>query len=98
MTPHRVVVVPWLRLLGRFLIDRWLAITIGRTVFTWRTLTDVELEHELEHVRQWRRHGLLFPVSYFAEALRARRAGKSWYLDNRFEEDARKAASSIKKR
>jgi hypothetical protein len=30
--------------------------------------------------------------------LGARRAGKSWYRDNRFEEDARKAASSIKKR
>ena len=98
MTPHRVVMVPWLRLLGRFLIDRWLAITIGHTVFTWRPLNDAELEHELEHVRQWQRHGFLFPAAYFAAALRARRAGESWYLDNRFEEDASKAASSIKKR
>ena len=77
MTPHRVVVMPWLRLLGRFLIDNWLAITIGSTIFTWRKLTDVELEHELEHVRQWRRHGFVFPLAYFAAALRARRAGKS---------------------
>jgi hypothetical protein len=98
MTPHRLVVLPWLRLLGRFLIDNWLAITIGRTVFAWRALNDVELEHELEHVRQWRRFGVAFPIAYFAAALRARRAGKSWYRDNRFEEDARKAASSIKKR
>ena len=98
MTTHRVVVLPWLRLLGRFLIDNWLAITIGRTVFTWRALSDVELEHELEHVRQWRRYGVVFPVVYFAAAWRARRAGRSWYRDNRFEEDARKAASSIKKR
>ena len=98
MTPHRLVVMPWLRLLGRFVIDNWLAITIGRTVFTWRALTDVELEHELEHVRQWQRHGLLFPIAYFAESLRARRAGTSWYRDNRFEQDARKAASSIRKR
>ena len=98
MTPHRVVVLPWLRLVGRFLVDNWLAITIGRTVFAWRALNDAELEHELEHVRQWRRYGPLFPVVYIAAALRARRAGKSWYRDNRFEEDARKAASSIKKR
>jgi hypothetical protein len=98
VTRHRVVVLPWLRLLGRFVIDDWLAITIGRTVFTWRALTDVELEHELEHVRQWSRHGPLFPIAYCAESLRARRAGRSWYRDNRFEEDARKAASSIKKR
>lgn len=98
MTSHRVVVLPWLRLLGRFLIDNWLAITIGRTVFAWRALNDVELEHELEHVRQWRRYGVAFPAVYLAAALRARRAGKSWYRDNRFEEDARKAASSIKKR
>ncbi|HEU4862944.1 MAG TPA: hypothetical protein VFU44_04150 [Candidatus Limnocylindria bacterium] len=98
MTPHRVVVLPWLRLVGRFLIDNWLAITIGRTVFAWRPLNDVELEHELEHVRQWRRYGVAFPVVYLAAALRARRAGRSWYRDNRFEEDARKAASSIKKR
>ena len=55
MTSHRVVVLPWLRLHGRFLIDNWLAITIGRTVFAWRALNDDELEHELEHVRQWRR-------------------------------------------
>jgi hypothetical protein len=47
MTAHRVVVLPWLRLLGPFLIDNWLAITIGRTIFAWRALNDVELEHEL---------------------------------------------------
>ena len=70
----------------------------GRTIFAWRALNDVELEHELEHVRQWRRYGVAFPVVYVAAGLRARRAGKSWYRDNRFEEDARKAASSIKKR
>ncbi len=98
MTAHRVVVLPWLRLVGRFLIDNWLAITIGRTVFAWRALNDVELEHELEHVRQWRRYGVAFPVVYVAAGLRARRAGKSWYRDNRFEEDARKAASSITRR
>ena len=98
MTAHRVVVLPWLRALGPLLIHDWLAITIGRTIFTWRRLTDPELEHELEHVRQWRSHGPLFPFVYFAEAFRARRAGKRWYHDNRFEEDARKAASRLQRR
>lgn len=98
MTPHRVVVLPWLRILESVLIDRWLAITVGRTIFAWRALTDTELEHELEHVRQWRRHGFLFPLAYLAESLRARRAGKRWYHDNRFEEDARKAASRVTRR
>jgi hypothetical protein len=98
MTPHRVVVLPWLRAIGPVLIPKWLAITIGSTIFTWRKLTDTELEHELEHVRQWKRHGFLFPVAYFAESLRARRAGKRWYNDNKFEEQARKAASTIQRR
>ncbi len=98
MTPHRVVVLPWLRAIGPALIPKWLAITIGSTVFTWRKLTDVELEHELEHVRQWKRHGFLFPIAYFAESLRAKRAGRRWYNDNKFEEQARKAASTIRRR
>jgi hypothetical protein len=98
MTPHRVVVLPWLRAIGPALIPKWLAITIGSTVFTWRKLTDTELEHELEHVRQWKRHGFLFPIAYFAESLRVKRAGKRWYNDNKFEEQARKAASTIQRR
>ncbi len=98
MTPHRVVVMPWLRAIGPVLIPKWLAITIGSTIFTWRKLTDAELEHELEHVRQWRRHGILFPIAYFAESLRVKRAGKRWYNDNKFEEQARKAASTMRRR
>ena len=92
MTKHRVVVMPWLRLIGPLLIRDWLAITVGRTIFAWRELTDVELEHELEHVRQWGRMGLRFPIAYMAESMRARKAGKRWYHDNRFESDAREAA------
>lgn len=93
MTRHRVVVLPWLRHLGSLVLEKWLAITIGGTIFTWRPLTDTELEHELEHVRQWRRLGPIFPLAYLAESVRARRAGKRWYHDNRYEEDARRAAS-----
>lgn len=98
MTPHRVVILPWLRRLGSLAINDWLAIAIGGTIFAWRKLTDAELEHELEHVRQWRHHGLLFPGAYVAESLRTRRAGKRWYHDNKFEEDARKAASRLERR
>jgi len=94
MTRHRVVVWPWLQLFGRLLIRDWLAITIGRTIFAWRELNDRELEHELEHVRQWGRMGVRFPIAYLAESVRVRRAGKRWYHDNRFEADARSAAEA----
>ncbi|HUF07164.1 MAG TPA: hypothetical protein VMP86_07230 [Candidatus Binatia bacterium] len=97
MTRHRLVIVPWLRIPGRLLLRDWLAITLGGTILAWRTLTAAELEHELEHVRQWRRLGFLFPVAYIAEALRAKRSGKRWYHDNRFEADARKAASRLER-
>ena len=74
------------------LLRDWLAITIGEAIFAWRPLRDDELEHELEHVRQWRRHGALFPMRYFGASVGAKRAGKLWYHDNRFEVEAREAA------
>jgi hypothetical protein len=89
MTAHRVHVWPWLRLIGPLLLPNWLAITIGRRIFAWRALDEVELAHELAHVRQWARHGIVFPLLYFADSLRARRAGKRWYHDNAFEKEAR---------
>jgi hypothetical protein len=92
MTRHRVVVLPWLRRVGRLALRDWLAITIGRTVFAWRALADDELEHELEHVRQWDRLGIRYPIAYLAESLRAKRAGGRWYRDNRYEVEARAAA------
>jgi hypothetical protein len=92
MTRHRVVTWPWLRGIGGLVLRDWLAITIGRTVFAWRALTDDELEHELEHVRQWGRLGVRYPLAYFAESMRARRAGGRWYRDNLFEAEARAAA------
>jgi hypothetical protein len=93
VTRHRLVIWPWLRHLGRLLLRDWLAITIGGTVFAWRALSDDELEHELEHVRQWRRYGPWFPVRYLAASLRARCRGGLWYRDNRFEVEARTAAT-----
>ncbi|HEX2884508.1 MAG TPA: hypothetical protein VHQ42_08035 [Candidatus Limnocylindria bacterium] len=98
MKAPRVHVLPWLRPIGRLFLRDWLAITIGRHILAWRPLTDEELAHELEHVRQWERHGIAFPLAYFADSLRARRAGKRWYVDNRFEADARAAASRSRKR
>jgi hypothetical protein len=74
------------------LLRDWLAITIGEAIFAWRPLREDELEHELEHVRQWHRHGFLFPMRYIGASLSAKRAGKLWYHDNRFEVEAREAA------
>lgn len=98
MTRHHVVVLPWLRRPGSRLLRDWLAITIGPLILSWRPLTDAELAHELEHVRQWRRHGITFPLRYWAESLRAGRAGRRWYHDNRFEAEARSAAEHIARR
>lgn len=92
MTRHRLVVVPALRRFGgRFLLSDWLAITIGRHIVAWRELSPAELAHEVEHVRQWRRHGALFAVRYGLASLRAVRTGGHWYRDNRFEREARDA-------
>jgi hypothetical protein len=92
VTRHRIVVMPWLRRLGALVLRDWLAITIGRTVFAWRSLAPDELEHELEHVRQWERMGVRYPIAYLAASIRAKRAGGRWYRDNHFEAEARAAA------
>jgi hypothetical protein len=90
---HRLHVWPWTRTLGRRILPNWLAIALGRHVITWRRLDAAELAHELEHVRQWERHGWTFPLHYLAASARARSAGKHWYRDNRFEAAAREAAA-----
>jgi hypothetical protein len=92
---HRVVIVPWSRRIGGIVLRDWLAITLGRTIFAWRGLGTEELEHELAHVRQWQRHGITFPVRYLAASVRARRSGKRWYADNRFEVEAREAVARL---
>jgi hypothetical protein len=91
MTRPRLYVWPWLRRPGRLMLADWLAITIGQRIFAWRALSEAELDHEMAHVRQWLRHGWTFPVRYAAASLHARRAGKRWYHDNRFEVEARDA-------
>lgn len=93
--PYRMVVVPALRRIGALVLRDWLAITIGSRILAWRDLNPVELAHELQHVRQWRRHGAIFPVVYLAESLRALGARRGWYDGNRFEVEARKAADEL---
>jgi hypothetical protein len=97
MIRHRLVTWPWLRGLGRLVLPDWLAITLGRTIFAWRALTDDELAHELAHVHQWDRLGWRFPIAYLLASLRARRAGGRWYHDNRFEVEARAAVADARR-
>ncbi len=92
MRTHRVHIWPWLRRPGARVLPNWLAITLGHRIIAWRLMTDAELAHEMAHVRQWEQHGWRFPLLYLAESLRARRSGRRWYHDNRFEVDAREAS------
>jgi hypothetical protein len=90
---HRVIVLPFLRGIGnRLVLPGWLAITIWRWILAWRPLDDVELAHELAHVRQWYANGWRYIPRYLAESRRAAKGGGDRYRDNRFEVEARAAA------
>ncbi|CAN5581528.1 hypothetical protein BH20CHL6_BH20CHL6_01850 [soil metagenome] len=90
----RIHVRPRLRGPAARLFPNWLAITIGRDIVTWRPLDGPELEHELEHARQWAAHGWRFPLRYWSSSLRVWRSGGDWYRDNAFEVTARAAAEN----
>jgi hypothetical protein len=92
--PHRVHVVPWLRAPAGRVFANWLAITIGRDIVAWRELDPFELAHEVEHVRQWQEHGVLYAVRYWLASLGALRGGGHWYQDNPFEVAARAASDA----
>ncbi len=99
MPPYRCVVIPWLRGIGqRYIFPSWLAITIGPFIFSWRPLDQVELAHEVQHVRQWRKNGLMYIPRYFAASSAAVKAGGDRYLDNAFEVEARAAAEDMRKK
>jgi hypothetical protein len=100
VTPsHRLHVLPWLRRIGgRVLLSDWLAITIGRDIWCWRALDEGELAHELTHVRQWDRYGVLFVGRYTVASWQATRTGGHWYRDNAFEVAARRAALAVRHR
>lgn len=94
---YRLIVIPWLRRPAhRLILPNWLAITLGRLIISWRPLNDRELAHELAHVLQWQRHGLLYPLLYFRASRRAQAAGLDRYRDNAFEIEARAAEEGVK--
>jgi len=98
MPPYKCIVLPWLKGIGqRFVLPEWLAITIGPLIFSWRPLDQVELAHELQHVKQWRKNGLMYVPRYFAASDTATKAGKDRYWDNSFEVEARDAAEIVRK-
>lgn len=88
---YRLHVVPATRRIGRLFLPGWLAITVGRDIWTWRPLAGPELEHELCHVRQWQRYGPRFIPRYVRASWQAWRAGGDPYRDNVFEAAARAA-------
>lgn len=69
---------------------RYRAITFGHVILGIDTLDRATLEHELRHVRQYERWGLLFFPAYALASLRARLAGGHFYRDNAFELAARR--------
>jgi hypothetical protein len=94
---YRVHVVPALRRIGgRVLLKDWLAITVGPDIVCWRELDEVELAHELTHVRQWAQFGAQFALRYALASLVALAAGRHWYRDNAFEVAARRAAVAVR--
>ena len=89
--------MPWLRRPGHHLVlQNWLAITIGSWIFAWRPLDPVELAHEVTHVRQWQRYGLLFIPRYLRASWVAQRGGGDRYRDNKFEREAIAAADHVR--
>jgi hypothetical protein len=97
MPRHKSIVLPWIRPLAqRFILQNWLAITIGHWIISWRPLDAVELAHELAHVKQWERYGVLFIPRYFRASNEAARAGKDRYRDNVFEIEARAAEEAVR--
>jgi hypothetical protein len=89
---HRVHVMPGLQRMGGRLLPNWLAITLGRDIFAWRELSPAELAHELEHVRQWSRYKIAFPILYVGASVVSLVTRRGWYRGNRFEVAARAAA------
>ncbi|HEY0914825.1 MAG TPA: hypothetical protein VGE22_08150 [Solimonas sp.] len=78
---------------GWVLARGWVgAITIGHLVLA-RDADAMErtLAHELVHVRQYERWGLLFPLLYLWASCDAWRRGGRAYWDNRYEIEARQA-------
>ncbi len=76
----------WPRRLGW----RFRAITLGHVVLSVDELDAETLEHELVHVRQYERWGLLLWPAYVVASALARLRGGAAYWDNHFERQARR--------
>ena len=76
----------WPRRLGW----KYSAITFGHVVLSVGDLDDRTLEHELVHVRQYERWGILLWPAYGLAALWAKLRGGNAYWDNHFERQARR--------
>ena len=72
-------------------VPRYAAMAVGEVIFA-RNRADMRthLAHELEHVRQSRKLGVLFPLAYLASSLWCVATGKRAYWDNWFEKAARR--------
>jgi hypothetical protein len=81
----------------RFVLPNWTAITIGRRIFAWRKLDELELAHELTHVKQWQQYGLAFIVRYYMASRAAKADGGDRYCDNVYEKEAAEAAEKVRK-
>jgi hypothetical protein len=68
------------------------AFTNGHVIFAVSQVAmDRYREHELVHVRQYERWGLLFPFLYLGSSLIQKWRGQDPYFTNRFELEAQKA-------
>jgi len=66
-----------------------MALTLGQVILGRSPAAlDLAREHEMVHVRQYRRWGPLFVPAYLFCSFRAWLAGKSPYRDNPFEQEA----------
>ena len=65
------------------------AITLGNVVlYVNGAYNEVRRAHEEVHVRQSKKHGIMFFVNYGLASLRALVTGKHYYRDNAFEQEA----------
>lgn len=58
------------------------AATIGHVILLGDKTQEKDYEHELVHVRQYKKYPLIFPVLYYTELVR------KGYRQNRFEDEA----------
>jgi hypothetical protein len=95
---YKLIVWPFLKgPMQRMVLPNWLAITVGKRIYSWRKLDDAELAHEITHVRQWKRYGIAYPIRYWSASRSASKGGGDRYRDNRFEREAYETEAEVRK-